>query len=79
MVSSAIYDGGFVTWAAKSDIMLNYQPMIFTKGQYEVDVNEYKNDEKRDCPTNTLLDGYYGVDAQRVRQKEKRYKDIQYY
>lgn len=53
--------------------------MKFTKGQYEVDVNEYKNGDLRECPTNTLIDGFYGADAQRVRPKEKRYKNIQYY
>lgn len=37
--------------------------MKFTKGQYEVDVNEYKNDDLRECPTNTLIDGFYGADA----------------
>ena len=32
MISSAIYDNGFVTWAAESNIVLDYQPMIFSKG-----------------------------------------------
>lgn len=63
MISSAIYDGGFVTWAAESNLVLDYQPMIFSKGQYEVDVNEYKTGDLRECPTNTLIDGFYGAEA----------------
>lgn len=35
MVSSATNTGGdsnFVTWAAEDDILLNWSPMVFTKG-----------------------------------------------
>ena len=39
MVSSASNtDSNFVTWAAEDDILLNWSPMVFTKGDYNVNV-----------------------------------------
>lgn len=41
MVSSATNtngDNNFVTWAAEDDILLNWSPMVFTKGEYNVNV-----------------------------------------
>lgn len=40
MVSSAATDGdsNFVTWASEDDILLNWLPMVFTKGAYNVNV-----------------------------------------
>ena len=38
--SSATVDvnSNFVTWAAEDDILLNWSPMVFTKGEYNVNV-----------------------------------------
>lgn len=43
MVSSATVDGSnnFVMWAAEDDILLNWSPKVFTKGEYNVSVAEY--------------------------------------
>ena len=40
MVSSASNDGSnnFVMWAAEDDILLNWSPKVFTKGEYNVNV-----------------------------------------
>lgn len=41
MVSSATNtnaDNNFVTWASEDDILLNWSPMMFTKGEYNVNV-----------------------------------------
>ena len=41
MVSSASNtngDSNFVTWASEDDILLNWSPMVFTKGAYNVNV-----------------------------------------
>ena len=52
MVSSAVYNDGFVTWAAESDLLLNYKPRKFSKGEYTVIVEDISKDgdtDKRDC------------------------------
>lgn len=56
LVSSAVYsDGesnGFVTWAAESDLLLNYKPRKFSKGEYTVIVEDISKNgvaDKRDC------------------------------
>lgn len=58
MVSSAVYSeanaesNGFVTWAAESDLLLNYKPMKFSKGDYTVVVEGVSTDsvsDKREC------------------------------
>lgn len=53
MVSSAFYNNGFVTWAAESDLLLNYKPRRFSKGEYTVIVEDISTDsvnDKRECP-----------------------------
>ena len=52
MVSSAVYSDGFVTWAAESDLLLNYKPRKFSKGEYTVTVEDVSTDsvsDKREC------------------------------
>lgn len=52
MVSSAVYSDGLVMWAAESDLLLNYKPMKFSKGDYTVVVEDVSTDsvsDEREC------------------------------